>query len=128
MDVCAYTFLSAGVYKLQVTNVFLKYENVTLSVILSVAAVKSKPSYLKDISSPAPSTSAPFHLCFVHHRPALFQADLVQDVVGLQRETEESFSWMGMSNTSQTLTAVSLRFSPSRSIYLLLRLPVTLTE
>jgi len=41
------------------------------------------PSYLEHIRGPAPSSSAPFHLGFVHHRAALFQTDLVQLVVGL---------------------------------------------
>lgn len=42
------------------------------------------PSYLEHIRSPATSSSSPFHLSFIHHRAALFQADLIQYAVGLQ--------------------------------------------
>lgn len=43
-------------------------------------------SYLEHIRGPAPSSSTPLHLGFVHHRAALFLADLIQNVVGLKEE------------------------------------------
>lgn len=41
-------------------------------------------SHLEHIGGAAPSSSAPFHLGFVHHRAALFEADPIQHAVGLQ--------------------------------------------
>lgn len=62
----------------------IKHKNISLSLSVSF------PSYLEHISSPATSTSAPFHLGFVHHHAALFQADPVQLEVGLQGRREMS--------------------------------------
>lgn len=46
--------------------------------------------YLKYISGPSTSSAAPLYLGFVHQWAALFQADLIQDAVGLQRGRDVS--------------------------------------
>lgn len=53
--------------------------------------LSASSSYLEYIGGPAPSSSTPFHLGFVHHRAALFLADLIQNVVGLQEEDKSQF-------------------------------------
>lgn len=54
-------------------------------------AVLKCGSYLEYIGGPSPSSSTPFHLGFVHHWAALFLADLIQNVVGLQEEDKSQF-------------------------------------
>lgn len=57
-----------------------------------VASSSSPPPHLEHVRGPAPSSPAPLHLGFVGHGAALLLADLVQEVVGLQVEAEETES------------------------------------
>lgn len=56
----------------------------------SVASSSSPPPHLEHVRGPTPSSPAPLHLGLVGHGAALLLADLVEEVVGLQVEAEET--------------------------------------